>query len=101
MLCSQSGREIQIVVGMVAEGQRSCRLSFCAEQTPRLLTSYLLGQVATRELQNLCQILFHQLYLFGGNGALHMLGSQYRGLAAGCRQNIWGYWDVVCVSMVE
>lgn len=36
-----------------------------------------------------------------GNRALSMLGSQCRGFATGCRQNIWGYWDVVCVSMVE
>lgn len=54
-----------MVVGMVAEGQRSCRLSACAVQAPRLLTSYLIGQVATRVLQNLCQILFHQVHLFG------------------------------------
>ena len=54
-----------MVVGMVAEGQRSRRLSACTVQTPWLLTGYLLGQVATQVLQNLCQILFHQVHLFG------------------------------------
>lgn len=73
-----------MVVGMVAEGQRCCGLSACAVlyKAPRLLTSHLLGHVATLELQGLCKFSFIQAVW--GNGALRMLGSQCRGLAAGC-----------------